>query len=141
MSVSTGRPTGNFGGFVPRQAGGTGKPGTATAHGNGAGNGNTGNGGTGTTRATAATVTGIVTDVGKVADASSGVAQYPVTIDFSTDDASFSIGTSITGAISSTVKDDVVQVPVRAVTHERRRVDGHRRARRHDDRSYRDGAR
>jgi macrolide-specific efflux system membrane fusion protein len=57
-----------------------------------------------------------VTEVGRVADASSGVAQYPVTIEFATDDAAFSIGTSITGSISTTVKDDVIQVPVRAVT-------------------------
>jgi multidrug efflux pump subunit AcrA (membrane-fusion protein) len=106
VSVSTGSSTDNLGGFFPRQIDGNGTTGNGTT-GNNGGTGTTGNG---------TTVTGIVTDVGKVADASSGVAQYPVSIDFSTDDASYSIGTSITGAISSAIKDDVVQVPVRAVS-------------------------
>jgi hypothetical protein len=106
VSVSTGSSDTFSGGFFP-----------GAVRRSDAGTGNTGNasGGTGTT-GSGTTVTGIVYEVGKVADASSGVAQYPVTIAFSTDDASFSIGTSVTGDISSTVKDDAVQVPVRAVS-------------------------
>jgi macrolide-specific efflux system membrane fusion protein len=109
VSVSTGSSNTISGGFFPgavrRSDAGTGSTGNAANA-----NGGTGPTGDGTT------VTGIVYEVGKVADASSGVARYPVTIAFSTDDASFSIGTSITGDISSTVKDDAVQVPVRAVS-------------------------
>jgi multidrug efflux pump subunit AcrA (membrane-fusion protein) len=92
VSVSTGSSDTFSGGFFP-----------GAVRRSDAGTGNTGNasGGTGTT-GNGTTVTGIVYEVGKVADASSGVAQYPVTIAFSTDDASFSIGTSVTGDISST---------------------------------------
>ena len=117
VSVSTGSSSGRGGFNFP--AFGSGNANRNGNSGNGdAGNGNAANGNTTNGAAGGATATGTVTEVGKIADASSGVAQYPVTIAFSTDDASFSVGTSITGAISSTIKDDVLTVPVRAVSTE-----------------------
>ena len=65
---------------------------------------------------TGATATGTVTAVGQVASASSGVAQYPVTVTFSTDNTQFSVGSTVTGAIQSVAADNVLQVPVRAIT-------------------------
>jgi multidrug efflux pump subunit AcrA (membrane-fusion protein) len=63
-----------------------------------------------------ATATGTVAEVAKVATASSGVAQYPVTVDFSADSNDFYIGATVTGAIATNVREDVLQVPVRAVS-------------------------
>jgi len=110
VSVSTGSSTGFPGAFPGAFSG----AGLDVAPG-GADDDSAGTAG-GITAADGATATGIVTEVGRVADASSGVAQYPVTIEFATDDTAFSIGTSISGAITVTVADDVVQVPIRAVT-------------------------
>ena len=114
VSVSTGSSSGFPSGFPG------GFPGAATGNATGgAGGGNAGDTGAAagdTSAATGTTATGTVTEVGRVADASSGVAQYPVSIEFATDDSAFSIGTSISGAITVTVEDDVVQVPLRAVT-------------------------
>ena len=87
---------------------------SANGSGGGNGTGRTGTGGTTTTPA--ASVTGTVTTVGKVASATSGVAQYPVTVSFTTDDTGISIGTTVTGAISTSVVNDVLQIPLRAVT-------------------------
>ncbi len=141
VSVSTGSSSGRGGFNFPAFAGGNANRngGNGNAANGNAANGNAANGDTTNGATGGHTATGTVTEVGKVADASSGVAQYPVTITFSTDDASFSVGTSITGAISSTIKDDVLTVPVRAVSTEQRRVDGDRRSRRDDERPHRDG--
>jgi multidrug efflux pump subunit AcrA (membrane-fusion protein) len=98
---------------------GTGSAGTGNAGNGNAGTGNAGSGRTGTGGAGAtpvASVTGTVTTVGKVASASSGVAQYPVTVTFATDNTGISIGTTVTGAISTSVVNDVLQIPLRAVT-------------------------
>ena len=62
------------------------------------------------------TATGTVAEVAKVATASSGVAQYPVTVDFTADSNDFYIGATVTGAIATNVRENVLQVPVRAVS-------------------------
>ncbi|HZP28326.1 MAG TPA: biotin/lipoyl-binding protein, partial [Acidimicrobiia bacterium] len=121
VTTATGGRFGGFGGFGGggfRFFNGGAAPGGNGASGaNGAnGNGNATNGSNGAAANTGATATGTVTAVGKVATASSGVAQYPVTVGFSTDNAQFSIGSTVTGAIRTVVADDVLQVPVRAVT-------------------------
>lgn len=69
-----------------------------------------------TPSADSATATGIVTEVGKVADASSGVASYPVTVTFQADSSDFYIGTTVVADITTDSKSDVVQVTSRAVT-------------------------
>jgi multidrug efflux pump subunit AcrA (membrane-fusion protein) len=99
-------------------------PGFFVNGGNGAGNLANGNGrqqqANGTGSATGATsttsATGTVTAVSKVADASSGVATYPVTIAFDSTDADFSVGTTVTGAITVDQRENVIQVPSIAVT-------------------------
>ena len=131
LTVSTSSGTGRFGGFGGFAGGGAfpafpGGGGNGATGGNGAnaGNGGTGDGGTGTGNGatgngsanTGATATGTVTAVGQVASASSGVAQYPVTVTFSTDNTQFSVGSTVTGAIQSVAADNVLQVPVRAIT-------------------------
>jgi multidrug efflux pump subunit AcrA (membrane-fusion protein) len=65
---------------------------------------------------TGATATGTVTAVSKVADASSGVAKYPVTITFNADSKDFYVGATVTGDISTDVRNNVVQVSSRAIT-------------------------
>ncbi len=59
-----------------------------------------------------------MTSVSQVASASSGVAGYPVVISFNADSKSFYPGTTVTGAIATEAKDDVIQVPTRAVSTE-----------------------
>jgi membrane fusion protein, macrolide-specific efflux system len=79
-----------------------------------------GSGATTTTTAPAATtdggVTGFVTEVGKVADASSGVATYPVTVAFSDTTGDFNPGATASVVITYAQKANVVQVPTRAIT-------------------------
>ncbi len=65
---------------------------------------------------TGASATGTVTSVSKVADASSGVAKYPVTIAFTADSKDFYVGATVTGDISTDVRNNVVQVSSRAIT-------------------------
>ena len=61
--------------------------------------------------------TGTVTEVGAVADASSGVASYPVTIAFTDTSGDFYVGADVDGRRSPTREvEDVVQVPAFAVT-------------------------
>ena len=57
-----------------------------------------------------------MTEVSSVADASSGVATYPVTVSFTTEDTTFTVGTTVSGAITTNAKTDVIVVPTRAVT-------------------------
>ena len=105
---------GRFGGF-----GGFGGFGRA-AGGNATG---TGNGGTGNTTqpsangATGPTATGTVTDVAKVATATSGVATYPVTVTFTAPASDFYIGATVSGSIATSVRPNVLQVPILAVTN------------------------
>jgi HlyD family secretion protein len=57
-----------------------------------------------------------VTEVGKVADVSSGVASYPVTVAFDASGSDFTIGTTVTGAVAVETRENVLQVPTRAIT-------------------------
>lgn len=92
-------------------------PGGGGVGGGGQGNGNAANGqGGGRTGRSGATASGTVTEVGKVASASSGVATYPVTVTFAADPAQFFVGGSVTAQITTTKIDNVVQVPSQAVT-------------------------
>jgi multidrug efflux pump subunit AcrA (membrane-fusion protein) len=127
VTTATGGRFGGFGGFggggfrALFGAGGGGGAGNGGGNANAAGRNATGTNGTGTngngtSGNTGATATGTVTDVGQVASASSGVAQYPVTVTFSTDNAQFSVGSTVTGAVQAVVADDVIEVPVRAVS-------------------------
>jgi hypothetical protein len=61
--------------------------------------------------------TGMVTDVGKIADASSGVATYPVTITFAASATDFYVGSTVTGAIATNTRENVVQVSSLAITN------------------------
>ena len=66
----------------------------------------------------AASANGTVTEVGRVADASSGVASYPVTISFSDDSGDIYVGSTVTAEITTSTRDDVVQVMSMAVSTE-----------------------
>ncbi len=61
-------------------------------------------------------VKGLVTEVGTVADASSGVASYPVTVMFSDTSGDFNVGATVTVDITYAEVTDAVQVPSFAVT-------------------------
>ena len=61
-------------------------------------------------------VKGLVTEVGTVADASSGVASYPVTVMFSDDSGEFNVGATVTVDITYEEVEDAVQVPSFAVS-------------------------
>ena len=75
----------------------------------------------------AASATGTVTEVGTLADASSGVASYPVTVDFTDDSGDFNVGATVLVEITIEEVEDVLQVPVMAVTDDGDGVDRHRR--------------
>lgn len=90
--------------------------GNATA-GQGGGDISTDQGATGqTTTATGATATGTVSEVSTIADASSGVASYTVTVTFSDDSGDIYVGSAVTVDITTAERTGVVQVPVQAVT-------------------------
>jgi multidrug efflux pump subunit AcrA (membrane-fusion protein) len=97
------------GGFSPL-GGFRGPAGTGT----GTGTGSTGTSGGGTSNA--ATANGVVFDVAKVASASSGVATYPVTVLFTSDANDFYIGSTVTAAITTDTRENVLQVPTLALT-------------------------
>ena len=59
---------------------------------------------------------GEVTEVGAMADASSGVASYPVTVAFTDDSGDYNVGATVMVEITYAERDDVVQVPSLAVT-------------------------
>jgi hypothetical protein len=82
----------------------------------GNGQGSTGQRSGGQAVAGAASATGTVTDVAQVATASSGVAQYPVTVTFTAGSRQIFVGSTVTGAIDTNTRNDVLQVPARAVT-------------------------
>ena len=65
---------------------------------------------------TGATTTGKVTSVGAVANASTGVATFPVTILFTGDPTKFYVGASVIATITVASSADVLSVPQRAVT-------------------------
>ena len=68
------------------------------------------------TTSTSGGVTGVVTEVGKVADASSGVASYPVTVVFADTTGAFNVGANVTAAITYSQVADAIQVPAFAVS-------------------------
>lgn len=110
-SSGTGRQFGGgFGGAFPGQGGGQG--------GQTAGQSGTTGSGQSSTRQIAGTAaaTGTVTDVGQVADASSGVAKYKVTVSFTDTSGSYNAGANVNVAITYAQVDGALQVPQRAVT-------------------------
>lgn len=62
------------------------------------------------------TATGTVTSVGRVADASSGVATYPVTVTFDADSTKVFVGSTATADINIAQRSGVLQVMSRAVS-------------------------
>jgi multidrug efflux pump subunit AcrA (membrane-fusion protein) len=91
--------------------------GAARGAGGGAAGGATG-GTTGgaTTAGLGATATGTVASVSKVATTTSGVAGYPVVITFDADANAFYPGATVSASIATEAKDDVLQVPTRAIS-------------------------
>jgi macrolide-specific efflux system membrane fusion protein len=63
-----------------------------------------------------AEASGEVTEVGAMADASSGVASYPVTVAFTDDSGDYNVGATVMVEITYDQREDVVQVPALAVT-------------------------
>ncbi|MGZ6978414.1 MAG: efflux RND transporter periplasmic adaptor subunit [Acidimicrobiia bacterium] len=114
-SAATGR-FGGFGGFGGRFGGGNGTTG-GTGQGSGTGQPSGTGTGSGAGAATpAASATGTVTDVSRIADASSGVATYPVTISFDSSGTDFYVGSTVTGAIATQQRANVIQVSSLAIT-------------------------
>jgi multidrug efflux pump subunit AcrA (membrane-fusion protein) len=122
LTTATGSGFGGFGGAFRALFGGGGGAGAGAG-----GTGSTGRTGTGGSNATGngssnaaggggATATGTVATVAKVASASSGVATYPVTVNFTADASQFYVGATVSGAIATNVRQNVLQVPTRAVT-------------------------
>ena len=68
------------------------------------------------TGASGATATGSVTEVSRIADASSGVAAYQVVVSFTGATDQFYVGSSVTADIVTAERTDVLQVPTRAVS-------------------------
>jgi multidrug efflux pump subunit AcrA (membrane-fusion protein) len=66
--------------------------------------------------ASGTTATGTVTEVGQIADASSGVASYPVTVTFTDDSGRFNVGATVQVDITIAQVEDAVQVPTFAIT-------------------------
>ena len=103
VTTSSSNRRGGFGGFptggFPTELGGGGS-------------------GTGTTQsgASGATATGSVTEVSRIADASSGVAAYQVVVSFTGATDQFYVGSSVTADIVTAERTDVLQVPTRAVS-------------------------
>jgi membrane fusion protein, macrolide-specific efflux system len=61
-------------------------------------------------------VTGQVTEVGQIADASSGVASYPVTVAFSDDSGDYNVGATVSVDITYAEVKDAIQVPRFAIS-------------------------
>lgn len=104
-TTSSATPFGPGGGFSPP----SGFPG-ATGSDSGSDSGST------DSSAADVTATGSVTEVSRVADASSGVATYAVTVAFTADSGEVWVGSAATAEIVTAERDDVVQVSSRAVT-------------------------
>jgi macrolide-specific efflux system membrane fusion protein len=71
-----------------------------------------------TADASGPTAEGVVWEVGRIADASSGVASYPVTVLFENTDGEVNAGETVSVEITYDEVQDVVQVPTLAVTTE-----------------------
>jgi membrane fusion protein, macrolide-specific efflux system len=130
VSLSTGSSTTGFGppggGAFPgggSAPGGGGFPGGGTFPGGGEPSAQ-GDGGSGEDEAPTeagavpggAEAAGEVTEVGAMADASSGVASYPVTVAFTDDSGDYNVGATVMVEITYDEREDVVQVPAMAVT-------------------------
>ena len=122
LSSST-SATGGFpgGGAFPGAGGGaaTGTgDGTSQDSGSDAGTDGTGTGAAADDSLTAAEpdATGTVTSVGAIADASSGVASFPVEVSFESASDELFVGTAVDVEIAYEQVDDAVQVPAQAVT-------------------------
>ena len=111
-------PFGGFGGF-PGFAGFNGNQANRQAATNGSNsagaNGAGATGGQQNQSSTAATATGAVQTVGAVADASSGVASFPVTVAFDDTSGEIHAGSTVNVEITVAELSDVVQVPSFAV--------------------------
>jgi multidrug efflux pump subunit AcrA (membrane-fusion protein) len=110
LTVTTSSTGGGRGGIFAQLFGGGAR---------GATRGTDGTGGTGAAGATAgvgATATGAVASVSKVATTTSGVAGYPVVISFDADANAFYPGATVSAAIATQAKNDVLQVPTRAIS-------------------------
>jgi macrolide-specific efflux system membrane fusion protein len=128
LTVTTGSSSGGFpnfpgggGGFTFPGGGGGGLPDLGGGNGGNGGGGADGGGQDTTTPGagtTAATATGKVAEVGAVANADSGVARYPVSVTFTAGSDEFVVGATVSADIVTTARDDVLQIPVRAVTTE-----------------------
>lgn len=107
-SSATGGPGGGFpGGTFPGPAGGS--P-------NGTGDDGTDDAVVGRITGTSS-ATGTVTEVSQVADASSGVARYSVTVAFTDTSGDYAAGASVSvDVVVAQTADDTLSVPVRAVT-------------------------
>jgi macrolide-specific efflux system membrane fusion protein len=113
---SGGFPGGGFPGGIlgAGQGGGTGSG--SGANGSGSGASGSGSARGGSSSAGGATATGKVTDVARVADTSSGVAKYPVTVAFTAGSGSFYVGSTVSGSVATETRDNVLQIPLQAVT-------------------------
>lgn len=123
-SSNTGGFPGGAGGFPGGGFPGGGFPGQQSAAGEQSGDQDDEQGSATTDEAdtapTAATdgfsATGTVTDVATVADASSGVASYAVTVEFADESGDVYIGSSVIAEIETERRTDVVQVQAQAIT-------------------------
>ena len=134
LTVTASSSTGGFGGgrfptgLFPGAGGGNRQGGNSGTGGNGQGGNRQGANGQGSTTqrgsgqggsgaaSSSASATGKVTDVAQVATATSGVAQYPVTVTFTAGSHDIFVGSTVTGAIETSTRNNVLQVPARAVT-------------------------
>lgn len=117
LSTSTGSFGGGQGfpgGGFP--GGGGGFPGGGALPGNARGTTNEQGGAGGATVRNVASVTGTVSEVSGVADASSGVAKYAVTIAFDDDSGDYNPGATVDVRITYAEKQNAVLVPVLAVS-------------------------
>lgn len=117
-STNSGFPGGGFpGGFT---GGPTANAGAADETGGTGGTGGTSDSSDSQSTASAASadtgVEGLVMEVGTVADASSGVASYPVTVAFRDTSGDYNVGATVTVDITYAEVADAVQVPAFAVT-------------------------
>ncbi|MEZ5320637.1 MAG: hypothetical protein R2698_00840 [Microthrixaceae bacterium] len=108
-ATSTSAGSGGFGG-------GAGFPGGFPGGGSSANRSGGSNAQIGSSNANVATATGLVTSVGRVADASSGVATYPVTVTFDADSTKVFVGSTATAEITVSQRSGVLQIPSRAVS-------------------------
>jgi macrolide-specific efflux system membrane fusion protein len=117
-STSGGFPGGGGftgGGGFPGGGGGGGNGGGGQAD-DGEGGDQASSGGAGT--AAEAEVTGTVMSVGAIADASSGVASFPVTVTFESTSDELTVGSTVDVEIVYERIDDAIQVPAQAVTNQ-----------------------